>query len=382
MNNSCFSRFIFEDFSPECKDQKSKTTENFYVIKKGGIDCWIIECNSKKPTFLKTYPKLTLQSKIFSLVVSAIWKLSLQRYFFKKRKYSICPGSIYRKLSGEFECLGVFLGTPGVNRKLVVVGVDIRGESVYFKIPTSSESEELVRNEIQALAYLCSSSMYPHCLPQVVNINGLHGFTEVEVSASMIDNTNSLSRIIDFYCKLSDKTLTNSDIKSEVHRSEVLLDNVVFERFEPSDNCRKLYTAVSESIKSCVDLHDQVEVYKAHGDFTYWNIFINKTGISVLDWEMYGYKTKYFDIIHILVSHGILVRRSTASDIYSSLKSMFESSEYLVISELNLYLKLYLIQQVSYYLDRYSIQKGDLHDQVYWQIDKWLGILKHVENNG
>lgn len=354
----------------------------FFVIKKNGRDFWLVESVFDTPLFLYTYPQLTNKAKLYSTLLKVIWFFRLNHILFEKREIFIEDGAPYDTISKRYNEVAVFCGTPGVNRKYVVVASNSLNERCYFKIPTSSSSRKLVDNEVRTLIELERVNLSPHIIPSVIEFGGSYGFVEVPKENYIKVNRFLDSATLDFYEKIythSKEEITCDEfLDSQSSLIERLKRLSSFISYESEELIRQLLQEV-EIIKK--ESKFNLKIYKAHGDFTFWNIFkLSNDRLSVIDWEMSSYKTKYFDLIHLIVSSEILIRRNNPEDIFDTLVREFKFNGVGIPDDFYLYLKLYVIQQSLYYVDKYHQQEDVLHEQIHWQVNAWLSLLKIVKD--
>ncbi|MBB1372605.1 phosphotransferase family protein [Pseudoalteromonas sp. SR45-4] len=349
-------------------------TVDFLEIKKQGRVFWCIDSNCAKPTFLATYPRLTFKSKIFSLLITIIWQLKLQRFFFNKKKYDIDKGSVYDILSEHFPHLSFFTGTPGVNRKIIIVG-NKSNHNVFFKIATSKESELLVRNEIEILKKLKNYDFGSHKIPSIAKYSDLYGITDVAMQKGG-GREVALKAVNSFYEILYTQSADKVDLSNILQEMRTSIDS--HPNFK-KQNDRLVYDLelnikLQKRVLLLLSKKDiDIDVYFSHGDLTLWNVFPSpEDSLAVIDWELGEIRSKYFDLIHFIVSQEILIKNSDFDTVYTE---VFTCLQRHTVGEtkqsLKLYVCLYFLQQSNYYSLRYKQQTGFIHEQVYWQLDIW-----------
>ncbi|ENM5889538.1 hypothetical protein FXE63_13835 [Vibrio mimicus] len=353
----------------------------FFVIKKNGRDFWLIEDVFNKALFLYTYPQLTKKAKLYSYLLRLIWCLRLNHILFEKREILIEEDSPYDCIFKNYNEVAIFCGTPGVNRKYVVVANNDDDQRFYFKVPTSSSSKKLVNNEVITLRELEVIDLSPHIIPSVIELSGNFGFMEVPKKNYIGINRFLTPSILDFYEKLYDSSKEEITFNEFLDSQSSLIERIKnlndFISFESKELIRQSLQEV-EIIKKESKLN--LEIYKAHGDFTFWNIFkLSDKHLSVIDWEMSSKKTKYFDLIHLIVTNEIFIRKNKPEAIFDTLSREFCFNSASMPDDFSLYFRLYLLQQSLYYLDKYHRQEEDLHEQIHWQINAWLSLLKIVK---
>ena len=114
----------------------------------------------------------------------------------------------------------------------------------------------------------------------------------------------------------------------------------------------------------------------AHGDFTRWNVLRAANGTArIIDWELFGLKPRWFDLVHYVVSYELLVARTSASDVVRKLREVARridanAQEAIWWQQVGLY----FVYQSLYYTNVYESQIR-LHPQALWQLDAWADIL-------
>ena len=117
-----------------------------------------------------------------------------------------------------------------------------------------------------------------------------------------------------------------------------------------------------------------VSCYMAHGDFTRWNVLRAADGSArIMDWELYGLKPRWFDVLHYLVSHDLLVKQIPPERVFTRLRQVASEYPSLAADWLQ-QVGLYFCYQSLYYTTVFERQ-ADLHVQAIWQLTAWAEIL-------
>ena len=93
---------------------------------------------------------------------------------------------------------------------------------------------------------------------------------------------------------------------------------------------------------------------------------------EIIDWEMFGLKPRYFDLIHYFVSADLLLRRADAPDILRNLDQLGAGSG----SSWKRCVGLYFACQAYYYYGVRYAHQTDLHPQTLWQMKVWRKVLQ------
>lgn len=364
-------------FGPQSTTNGDKVT--FRVFPRKGPGRWMLDTCYRKPWHLKTWPRANARARMINRLV---WALSWFGLHLPSQRISltIADGSPYAQLRHEFDCIGIFLGTPGPNRKIVVFA-ERPGRSVFIKLPLTPESEALTRTEAETLSALAEDATLAKIVPKVSLVAGHLAIENIERGGTNY-GVLSIEEVVRVHNLLFSRSQINhrfetvrntwttamvpvgGGVQSFVHRPETakLIEEtraaaeLFLDRFEPTD---------------------PVECYMAHGDFTPWNTLVTTEGTArVIDWELYGVKPRYFDLIHYFVSSDILVKRKGSRAILAHLEDIRRIlvNEEKFLDNWYKYVGLYFSFQSLYYVSLYERQ-ADLHTQANWQLSTWRDIL-------
>jgi aminoglycoside phosphotransferase (APT) family kinase protein len=125
---------------------------------------------------------------------------------------------------------------------------------------------------------------------------------------------------------------------------------------------------------------DRVPVSLGHGDFTPWNMFVGERRLHVYDWELAGEAPLLSDLFHFVCQTGVLVRREAPGRILRRLERELTRPAIAALVQhygidIDLHLRLYLLDRATYYLARYST-RTDLHVQADWLLEFWAQALQ------
>lgn len=342
--------------------------QGLYIADGDGDPRWIWPAGCNTPTFLALYQAITFRQHLFVAVIRLIFMLRLQRIIFASTDLE--PGH-YKAGTGW----AVFTGTPGPNRKQVIVNA----EGTITKVATVDTAVANLRNEASFLQKLQAvQQLFSFSVPRLTeqSENGL--------TMEQLPNRGT-------WGQFNEKHATALGELRHLAPTENTVGS-----WQEWDNIRakinQLRNARHPEIPSgMVDALMQLAVLEAmqptiaygpaHGDFTPWNTLrLADDRLGIIDWEMARMAMPAgFDFFHFHVQKGILVERKPWQEIYNNIHEKLtpivrEELFGTVAVSVNCYLRLYLIYHLSYYLSLYQHQEK-WHQQIYWQLDVWSDAL-------
>ena len=358
--------------SPEANDGAGCL---FRVFPKTGRERWMLDTSQRRPWHLKTWPRANMRANV---IYNTAWTLGTLGVHLPCRleQYHVASGSLYAKLQDEFEDLGIFLGTPGPNRKFVLYAG--RGvESYFIKVPLSKISAALVARETAALADLSKDPNLSSLVPQARQIACQLALENIENDGARYKPLDllELARLHDLMFRRSETSRSISSLRAQ-WRSEVPEGDVV----EHPKEIERILRAANDAANHALDAIPQdldIPCYMAHGDFTRWNVLRAPDGTArIIDWELYGVKPKWFDVIHYIVSHDLLVSRAPVGRVIKRLSETGQAVAPRTQGSWWQKVALYFAYQCFYYCAVYRRQP-DLGDfpQASWQLESWVSIL-------
>lgn len=352
----------------------NKNKKTFYCIKKHGLLTWLEESTSNKPYFLKLYSPLTFKAKLYTIIIKVIWHLRLQSFFFEKISLSITEKSFVQTIFQQnIQVFSLFTGTVGDNRK-VVVYCEFDNKKVFFKLPVGKGSYKNIANEMISLKFLAvnsvSSVKYPNLL---LNSDDFIAIDDCEPHKGY-NNIDELA--INFHNELALKT-NKVELLGDVFDSLELGSHNV-ESVKNQKLKRKLDALHQKCLNyvSAADIKSNVRMCYAHGDFTPWNCFLSRDNkLAVIDWELAGFYTPYFDLIHFTVFSSVLVDKIGVNEIKNKLNELNINFIKVNMELWETYISLYSLTVSAYYIKKFTIQDESIHEQAYWLIDSWTGLI-------
>ena len=365
-------------FGPQ--DTVDGTQIVFRVFPRKGRARWMLEKHYRRPWHLKTWPRANARARI---IYQMAWSLSWLGLHLPSRCMSVVVSgdSPYAQLRRKFDNIGIFLGTPGANRKIVVFA-ERPDRSVFVKIPLTPKSAALTRNEMAALSQLAEDPALASMVPKVSLFAGHLGVDNIERDGAIYGelSVTEVERVHNILFIRSHITKNLQEIR--VNWAEEALDGGTHAITHPKEIVKLLAEtrAAAEHFLDCLPA-GPVKCYMAHGDFTRWNVLVTSGGAArVIDWELYGLRPRYFDLIHYFVSFDILIKRRGAKDILAHLEKIRQR----LINELPAtgnwlrYIGLYFACQALHYTELYE-QQAALHAQGRWQLYTWRDALAIVQ---
>lgn len=349
----------------------------FRVFPRAGRERWMLEKSQLRPWYLKTWPRANLRAKV---IYKTAWTLGTLGLHLPSRleKYQVARESVYAQLQDQFENLGIFLGTPGPNRKFVLYAG--RGdESFFIKVPISENSTALVARETAALADLVTDLDLGPLLPHARKIAGQLALEDIESKGARYESLDldELVRIHALMFRRSENTRPLWSLRAD-WQAEVPVGEVIKHAKEIQHALATARDAANHALDAIPQNMD-IPCYLAHGDFTRWNVLRATDGKArIIDWELYGLKPKWFDVIHYIVSLDLLVSRASAGQIITRLSevgTVISTTEQEKVWWQQV--TLYFAYQCLFYGAVYERQ-ADLHQQAIWQFEAWAEILPRL----
>ena len=350
---------------------------------------WIYPCDLQKPTFLNLYNAGTIKGRIIQTLVKLAFRFGL------RSAPASLSFSLYSRQPSRLDNLlqqvkhyqySIFTGTIGVNRKCVVE-INTKGNTTHFiKIPFSSHSGLLIRNEKQMLNIMKSSGFRSMETPQVLHVE--------EMDAEVIENIKpeKIQRSIEFthlhagcLVELYLKNLTVDKVRSTEFMERVLQNiylakgNLVKNPLPVAENLLEKIRQLQKSI----DMSATVHLGMTHGDFTPWNMYAGEKKLYVYDWELARRDAPVlFDVIHFIFQREVMINKSSIEKIEAEIRKAFDQpalKELIRIFNIDteLHYRLYLMSTISYYLNIYLLQEK-LHPQAFWLMEAWDEALSRT----
>ena len=343
---------------------------DFRVFSRDGTERWLIEAHYRQPWHLETWPRANWRAQVIYRLARLLGVVGLHLPS-QRVTLTIAEGSPYAQFRDRFKALGVFLGTPGPNRKFVVFAKD--GNSAWFiKVPISPSSAALARAEAAALEALADDAQLAERLPSHHWIGDALALEDIRASGA---NYASLD---------DDEIIRVHQLLFARSQSEVAVQDLVTSWTQevppapphPDEELRALISSArraAHGFLASLDPALRVECYLAHGDFTRWNVLRAPDGTArIIDWELFARRTKFFDAFHYLVSQAILVDRTPPGEIVAQVVRF--GSRMAAPDMVLRYFGLYLAEQTLVHCDLYE-RSDHVFPQIFWNLQIWTEMF-------
>ena len=349
---------------------------SFRVFPRHGGERWLLDTKYRKPWHLETWPQANLRARVIYRAARLLGYLGIQLPS-RRTSLIVADGSLYQRLRSRFDTLGVFLGTPGPNRKFVVYAND-GDKSWFIKVPISPATVELTRIEAAALNTLAEAPVLSELVPRHFWIGDALAIEDVRPGGATFARLED-SEVLRVHDLLFARSCTSFPLDVLQLKWEAKANGTVphadHDTVEQIGAARKSASGFLDTLARDMS----VECYDAHGDFTRWNVLRAPDGSArIIDWEMFGIRPKFFDPFHYFVSQAILVDRQPAEAILERAE-MFGAGGLDRASRLQ-YFGIYVANQVYSYSLIYEHQH-ELHPQARWQLHTWTELLTILTNN-
>lgn len=361
-----------------------------YINQPEGNMRWLYQGKDLK-SVLSFYNASGKRGKLISNAIKLISKLGLHRLASngQLKIYGKEALKINQITTESWDQYSIFMGTPGVQRSILVALLEKNKVAKFLKIATNEASTALIENEKEAII---SQQANPSAYIKMPTINYAEN-TKGLMIENLQDETSE--RVDSFTSTHSAFAIENLEQNSE----EVALNETSFwketkaafyqSRFSKNAQLLEL-RMLGERIIHGMNEEVAVLTHWAHGDFTPWNMFLNDGKIALYDWEMHRSQAPaLFDLFHFHYQKGILMDHHSSKKIQQQLDETFLTNPIQTVLknktiDVQLYQRLYLLTTVGYFMQVYDKQKLTIQNQ--WQIDTWREALNKelqlIESNG
>ncbi len=360
-----------------------------YLINPDKTIRWIFPKNNKFPVFLNLYNGSGIKAAMFKKVSKLFYRIGLKNIiksssftFFNKNK----KNALHQITNPEF---AIFTGTIGENRKAVIALNKENKCTHYLKIPFSKKAKKNIFNELNQLRQLNQNYHFFDCptIEEISNGIKISNVANEESTNSTILSDLHLNALKEIY---ETSTVLKNIQELNSWKSINNNTNAVYQHLKNSKHPNKaLFIKINNKtnkIANKINDHKKIKVALAHGDFTPWNMFINKEKLAIYDWELSRSDLPlFYDAIHFIFQSSILIERASFKEIQQKLVALknndickntltqkeqsFETSY-----------QFYLLFTISYYLPLYA-QQEHLHEQAIWLCEIWLEALEFELSN-
>ncbi len=342
---------------------------------------WMYPEGTRHPNFLRLYNSGSLKAQAYRAIVRGAFFLGQGKRVADRRItiYARHETHLERILSAlSVDGYSIFTGTVGENRKCVVE-VHRSGRTTHFvKIPLNRNSAQLLENENRTLAYLGRAGFRYLQIPQ----SACHSSGAIflsDVKPARVKRSRRFSSLhAKALCELYQRYLTVDQL-GESDFFERVMQNLYLLRQRSSRlqqrGMQPLFRKLEQLFRS-IDPAQRVHLAASHGDFTPWNTFVSEERVHAYDWELSRRDAPLLsDLFHYVIQGEVMQHRSGYGTIREELERALSLPEVADLCQKfridpMLHYRLYLLSNVSYYLNLYVTQE-QLHPQARWVMDAW-----------
>ena len=350
-----------------------------YISQPKGHMRWLFQGTNLK-SVLSFYNASGKRGQLISKAIRLCSRLGLQKFVATGsiKIYGKGPLKLDNSIANLCTDYSIFMGTPGLQRSILIALIAKNEVTQFLKIPTNKASTVLLKHEKETILSLSSISTPFLKVPdffatknsdalllenlQKKNSIRTNEFTPIHANFIAANFKNNITKTTLRTCEFWFKTKSSFDlIKLSANPQLSKLGQLG----------RKVVKLIDERINVCT--------HWAHGDFTPWNMVITDNKIALYDWELFKDQAPaMFDLFHFHYQKGILMDHSSFDTIQMQLEVTFQVKvlRQLILEEeldIQLYHRLYLLNTISYFIQIFDQQEISIQNQ--WQINAWSGAL-------
>jgi len=357
-----------------------------YVNNPDGTMRWVFPKDLKRASYLNFYNTSSLKSKLMALFIHTFHNTFLSKAFVSG-SFTILTNkklNIHKELSSlNYDNYSIFMGTVGVNRK-IVLELNTQHKTTHFvKVATSAHAASLIKNERRVLKNLAHYNFKHFEIPQLIDIaNTSVGIMSNIKPTKLIETTDITAVHLKALEELYDTTASLLKVEWGYHRKKTAQLLLRFKNSAKLKETEDIYPYLDSVIKSIT--YDQlITVTRSHTDFTPWNSYVSKEKLHIFDWELSKKQRPIlFDLFHYIFQSGVLIKHHGLKEITEEIELALSHpicKQIIERYQINIlvHYKLYLLINTSYYLSIYE-QQENLHKQAYWLMNIWKEALENV----
>jgi len=357
-----------------------------FITNKDGSMRWVFQASLARPTFLNFYAQSSWKAKLYAKLVKISYKLRLSNMISSGgfKIYSKGENKVEKVLKAivPHDNYSIFTGTVGPNRKVVIELNDGMKTTHFAKIALSKNGLELINKE-QLITHSIKEKKWKKCSTPTVIDHSYSGITVLEnIKPHECTQPFQISDIhIEALVEIAETSISNNQYKWTTF-SELIADQIVNLKTVKEIRFREIAKELTQ-LSLTIDSEIRLPLTIAHGDFTPWNLYLGKDKIHVFDWELcHREAPALFDLFHFVFQSEILINKGGLSNIKTRLDQLFNSPSLRQFVnkhniDIQLHYKLYLLYNVSYYLNVYN-QQTELHPQANWLINVWKEAISEL----
>lgn len=343
----------------------------YYEIINNDGKVWIMpSCNMR--TGMELYQPSGFKGKLLKYLFPFLHQCTLirKKIRIEKTEYNL-ESDIKNIVSKLFNIssfdYATFLGSPGPRQKVTIQIFTKSQIFGYVKTSKSKEIAESFNREAKALDFLKKKgiSNIPNAYYcEKINQNWVFIQSTTKTIHSKVINRLTIKHI-QFVRNLFERTKQTLPFEqTDLYlKLEYLKSNI--ENINPND-----YAILTRSIDTVEKHYKGIVLFGfMHGDFTPWNLYVEKGEINAFDFEYAEYTCPpYMDIIHFIIQICILVKNKSIDETYDLLR---EKEHLLPIDDHKQLILAYLLCVFSQYTKLFD-GKFSSQDRSY---KMWIGLM-------
>lgn len=357
-------------------------TELHYICNPNGTIRWIYPAHLRRPLFLSTYNSPGKKAQLISFCIRFLFLIGMGRFLRSGRiflDHQPKDVNFSQGLIPDPKSFSIFTGTPGPNRKAVIVFNKPGKQLQFAKVPVGELAGESLKNERGALKYVKELELDQWLTPPLERL-GI-GFSVVgDIKGDSVPSRPDFgTRHWEALVEMDDATRTNTEGLRGSFLAGIESRLRKLAKGEHMPGMPRLIAQLDRLLET-VKRQGNIPFSYSHGDFTPWNMYVGRERLHVYDWEMAGPRPVLYDYFHFVFQTGVLVHRRDpglmAHEIEKGLQNDWAQS---ILDQSGLDSKqfygLYLLESVSANLLLFQQQK-QLHEQAWWLMKAWSVSLE------
>jgi thymidylate kinase len=376
------------EFETDASYQFKNKTVLHFISNPDGSMRWLYPAGIRKPWFLSFYN--------FTYWKAAAYKMLVKFLFFFRLSGFLSKGSlvIHSDSNPFFAGLlgtrafsnnhySIFTGTYGPNRKILMARASGRKIDLFFKIALNEKSRLNIENETTTLLALADDKLPGICVPTVrftkEGVLGLNNIKPAVHYTEYLFGNLQAACLKTMYETGSQKIrFRNLSICAEIRSRLISIRN--HPQYSLMPDMKGILEKMCALHAQLEQKNDLIPVARNHGDFTRWNCYLDNENIYVYDWELSKINMPLLhDLFHFVIQVAIFSVHADFAEVDARIAAalaLVRVQKLIADYEIDplLHLQLYLLENVSYYLNVYLDQEKT-GPEVQLQLRTWNHLL-------
>ncbi len=311
------------DFSKKIENENFNKTALELIQSRTGTIKYIFKKTLSKFHFLEFFQNTTTRSKFLKFAIKCIIRLN-QTYLIGKRFNVLSKNELYFKqaITEDFQGYSIFLGTPGFWRKPVIQLIQNNRVTHYIKFSTTPQTNYLIKKENENLKIIKTFNLKNMITPNTRDSQKFNLLVQDAFNVKKIQRVTYLNdKIFGALKELSVNTMSHRKLEYTSFFTAII-NQMSFLKDTSNQIDEKIYFYL-KNLKESIQNNQYIFTSTAHGDFTPWNLFKNKSNLYVYDWEMMLTEAPLlYDAFHFIYQSEILVNRRGLIEIENEISSL------------------------------------------------------------